>query len=698
MHFLKLISFLLLIPALCFSMNIENPDSVLAQLQLMPNDTNKVKAINDFAYKTMREKPNQSLELCKQSLVLAKDLNFVQGQIKANNIIGICYLLLADYFNAEQYMLKALKTCESINDKEYASKVLNNLGALAIRTNNYEKAIEYNLKSLAICEENKDYSGMAKCYANIGINHKEAKNTDLAKEYLQKGCALSDSINDIQNKSICLNGLGSLYNNMGQYKKSSQHYKDAITLYLEIPDYYGLAISYGNISNNFISLNAYDSALIYIAKSNKYAHKINYQSQILNNHSSMATIYLKNKKFKTAEKFAMSAYDIALELNNKGQIRSILTELASIQSGLKNFEKAFHYLELSQAYSDSILTTEKQALILELDAKYDSERKQREIKLLQKEQQLHKEQLQSQAQLIKNQKLQFVLILLALLSVVTIAVIYYRNYKSKKLSNEQLKLQRNTIAKQNKKITDSIVYAQHIQAAILPEPSNISKILPESFLLFIPRDIVSGDFFWIKEQDNRIILAVVDCTGHGVPGAFMSILGTQLLNEISDFQSTPASILEELRQKLKIAMKQSDFLTSQRDGMDVGLCCIDKNKNTLSFAGANINLIHIKNDQINIVKANNQPVAIYLKESEFINHEIPFDKNDTFYITTDGLTDQFGGKQFEKYGSKRLHRLLKEQYTNKLPEQKHAVHTEFLTWKGEHEQIDDVTIFGFKCI
>ena len=271
--------------------------------------------------------------------------------------------------------------------------------------------------------------------------------------------------------------------------------------------------------------------------------------------------------------------------------------------------------------------------------------------------------------------------------------------------NEEIKAQRDLatnqfeqISEQKKSITDSIQYAKRIQTAIMPPINWLSEVFPESFVIFKPRDIVSGDFYWSKRIDKFVLIAVVDCTGHGVPGAMVSMLGAAILNEIVRRQEvTKAShVLDILREEIKRSLNQKGESGEQKDGMDISLCVIDTEKFVLQFSGANSPIFLIRNNELMQIKGDNMPIGIFYVEKPFTNHEIVLQNNDQIYLATDGFVDQFGGEKERKFLTKNFKsHLLKNQH---LPfgQQKKKLIEVFNNWKGDVKQIDDVTVVGFK--
>ena len=265
-------------------------------------------------------------------------------------------------------------------------------------------------------------------------------------------------------------------------------------------------------------------------------------------------------------------------------------------------------------------------------------------------------------------------------------------------ANEAISLQKSIIEKKHDQITDSINYASRIQTAVLPSDKFINEILPEHFVLFKPRDIVSGDFYWLHQEDKNIMVAVADCTGHGVPGAFMSMLGISFLNEIvSKLKIAKANlVLNELRNLIKTTLSQTGDDNESKDGMDIALCVIDTETNSLQYAGAYNPLYIIRNKELIEIKASRNPIGIYLKEKPFENNELQLQKKDMLYMFSDGFVDQFGGEKSTKFKSKKFKDLLLSISDKQLIKQKQILNNAFEEWRGNIEQVDDVLVMGIR--
>ena len=271
------------------------------------------------------------------------------------------------------------------------------------------------------------------------------------------------------------------------------------------------------------------------------------------------------------------------------------------------------------------------------------------------------------------------------------------------LANAEITSQKEKLEETNTHISDSINYAQNIQRAILPKKEIIYNSFPGAFVLFKPKDVVSGDFYWfssLKEEENsKLIIATVDCTGHGVPGAFMSMIGYELLNEIvlGKRITQPSLILNKLHKGIIRVLRQEDNEAKAMDGMDIALCCFDKEKNILQYAGAHRPLNLFQNGEFIEIKADKRGIGgLVLEERNYTNHTLELHKGDTFYMSSDGYPDQFGGPRDKKYGSRRLKEKLASIQEMDMKEQDQEMNTELKNWKGNCIQTDDILLIGVR--
>ncbi len=308
---------------------------------------------------------------------------------------------------------------------------------------------------------------------------------------------------------------------------------------------------------------------------------------------------------------------------------------------------------------------------------------------------------------MKEQERRLIMIISFALILTVFFIMLFRLYSQKRKANKRLKAQKeeieqqnSVIATKNQEITDSIHYARRIQKAILPQKDYIDKIAEEHFVYWKPRDIVSGDFYWMAEKNNLLVIIAADCTGHGVPGAFMSMLGVTLLNEIvlNKGITEPSKVLNTLRDEVVTLLHQDIETQTTRDGMDISIVVIDKKNMKMLSSAANNVLYVLRNNELSTIPADKMPIGVYYKMEPFVANTYELHKGDVIYLTSDGYKDQFGGSLGKKFMSKNFKNLLVEISKQPLSEQKDIIDKRFNEWRGEHAQNDDVLVLGVKIL
>ena len=379
-----------------------------------------------------------------------------------------------------------------------------------------------------------------------------------------------------------------------------------------------------------------------------------------------------------------------------------------------------NYLFISQAYmclGDGIKASEyykkhertrdqSNKTLNDSRVKFETAQQEKEIQLLNRQQEVNQKLIKAKEIETKQQRLIIYIFIVGLLFIVVFLMIVINQYRQKKKANIKLGEQKLLLEDQKRNIDDSINYAQRIQEAVLSLNDTTGTILDKSFVLFRPKSVVSGDFYWATIVNEWAIIAVADCTGHGVPGAFMSMLGVSFLSEIvrkSEINQA-SQVLGELREYIIDALKQQGRIGEQKDGMDIALCAINIKTLECQYSGANNPLYVFKKSSLNLIeiKPDKMPVAIYDKMDDFTNHTIQLEKGDRLYLFSDGYADQFGGVKGKKFMKKSLKELIFKTSSLGINEQCRALESELDKWMLfpdittglSHEQIDDITLMG----
>ncbi|MBI9054097.1 MAG: tetratricopeptide repeat protein [Bacteroidales bacterium] len=584
--------------------------------------------------------PNKAIRLANELLIYAEKHDSTEIIDYCYQIIGEAYYLQENYPKALEYFKNYLKLQVEINNENGIGRAYNNLGIIYRATDDFPRAIECYEKSREIYEKLNNAGGLSGIYINLGVLH----------EYLNL------------------------------FAQARDFYNRSLEIELKLKDFDGIATSYLNLGGIHLKLKNHKTAIEYCEKS--------------------------------IELCKIHDYTHTLELNYE--------ILSQAYKEIDKPTEALNYLEMFNELKGIRINQEASSQIAELEIKYQADKKQQEIDLLNKEKtQKH------------NMNIVFIIGLL-LFSVLVIVVLKINKTRRRNnnvlrsqndsilVQKEEIEAQRDEIeaqrdeikrqkdisdiqtkqiVKQNKDITDSIEYAKHIQIALFPNKITLQKVLKQGFCLFKPKDIVSGDFYWVNQMGNRSVIVAADCTGHGVPGAFMSIIGINFLNEIV-FDKTivsPNDILNELRKKIIKTMIHANRVNESKDGMDISLVVIDHDEMTLEYAGAFNNLFFIRDHMLDTIKADRMPVGISDKAiTPFTNHKIKIQTGDLFYLFTDGYADQFGGKLRKKFRAGNLRELLLEMHEKDMPEQKRILHETFLKWKGDEPQVDDILAIGIR--
>lgn len=535
-----------------------------------------------------------------------------------------------------------------------------------------------------------------------------------------------------------LNKIAYKHWNNGQLNEATAKYNELLKLSEQQGNTAGVRNIHTNLGLVYSDLSQYDKALNSFRSALDIAQQQKSRPAMASAYVNIAVVHQSAGNDIKALENTEKALELARELNQMNLIKTCYGMLAETHKKLGNTEETMKYFNLYSSFDKHLkeqemekMKKETQEVVKQAQAdkqKTETELNQEREKLkatadtLEQIEQLSKEQKQiirlkdekekeMRAKLRSEEIIRYLLLGIAAI-VFVFAFFIYRQVKQTKRanialsqSNEEIKKQRDEIKKQSEKIRSSIQYAQRIQNAVLPPEDMFEKYLSEYFVLFKPRDIVSGDFYWMTEKDNKLIIAAADCTGHGVPGAFMSMLGVAFLNEIVNkiienkhVKSLQASeILMYLKEYVINSLHQKGTAHESRDGMDIALVVIDKNTRELQFAGANNPLYLIREGELTIYSGDGMSIS-YNRDNtaEFTNHHIVTKPDDLVYIFSDGYPDQFGGDKGRKFMSKRFKRLLLEIHKESLDKQKHILDRTIMEWKKGHMQVDDMLVMGIK--
>ncbi len=595
------------------------------------------------------------------------------------------------------------------NDSTKAENA-NNIANHYYSNSNYQKSIEYNLEAFKLYESLNDNSGKGNSYSQIGVVYYRLGNWEKSVEYFKKALDIAVEAKNIEDQGRFLNNLGNVFEKKGNYIEALDYHQKALTIKQEIGDSISISKSLSNIGNMYYHNQDYARAINYYKKSLDIKRKKNDKIGLTNVLQNIGFTYFQLKDYSNALHYVKEGLAIANEENSSYYKLSAYSKLSDIYYETKNYKDAHHFISLHNKLNDSLDQINNAKLIAEMDAKFEAEKKDNEIAL----QQLEIEKQNAEVQLQSTQKIWFAI---GLFLAIILLLVAYRGYRLKKKSNYLLEEKNKEIAEKNKEITDSITYAKRIQEAILPSPSILNKHLKDGFVLYKPKDIVAGDFYWMQPVGDTILFAAADCTGHGVPGAMVSVVChhalTRAVRECNLLE--PGLILDKTREYVIDTFANNDEF-SVRDGMDIALCAVNYKKQSLSFAGANnpLYIVTTNKETINSlpkdcrkeeeygtilheIKGDKQPIGSYTNElTPFKTHTISIHKNDIIYLFTDGYADQFGGEKGKKLKYKVFKKLLMLNSKDDMNNQQKSLNKFFNEWKGKMEQVDDVCTLGVK--
>ena len=590
-----------------------------------------------------------------------------KSAIKAFIFVVFLFGLIDLYGQAQNIEALSIEECLRLADEKQqernvrdASFFLNAAADKSWEAKDYQKAVEYYNRSIQLNETISNFNGIAGIHCNLGLIYFDMKEYENSYQYLRKAYNYRKDQNEKYAVINQLINISVTLNKMERYDESIKALEEGVSVATDLNDFEQLRSCLGMLSETYT-----------LAGNNEKA--ADYFHQYKTVHESLLTD--SEKRYKSE----------LTEATLKAQLAEKDRELAETRQRWADYELA----EISKAF-EGLDSTHRTLIESKSRAELMIEIFQEREKIAELEKHTIEDRLKIEQ--IKTR----VLILGLLMTFVSVIVIVYF-FSRKRKDNLKLEQQRDQIDEQRQEIMASIRYAQRIQNAILPDAALKEEILSDHFIIFLPRDIVSGDYYWATRRGNKSIVVAADCTGHGVPGAFLSILGISFLNEIvlKLGLETASEILDELRNRVKSIMSKAE---KARDGMDISLCIIDYDAMEVQFAGAYNSLYLIRNGILTEHKADKMPVGMHLfdVEEKFTNRIIPLQRDDMLYIFSDGFIDQFGGVNNTKFKSKPFKHLLTNVSALPIYQQREILIEAHNNWKRDEFQVDDILIIGIR--
>lgn len=605
----------------------------------------------------------QLLTQDRSEIVQKKFAYYLAGGISNQ---GFYYDQKGNLLEALNYYHESLNIYEAIDNIEGTSTAFNNLGVIYSLVGDTSKALEYHHKSLESKIILNDKIGIAMSFNNIGTIYENSNEPFKALEYYEKSLAISESVDDARGIAMSFDNLGDIYLHENVLGKAYNLYKQGLDKWTELGFEPGISTGKNNLANVLVKMGKYSEARVFAIESYELSCKLNYPLDIENSAKTLIDIYRIEGDYKQALYYS----DIFIEMRDK---------IRNEQNANKAYKKSMQYEYQKEALQDSL--------------QYSKE-------------------IELQEAALKQEKTQASAFMYGLILVLGLLLLGLRSFLIKKKDNKKINEQKLQVEKQkqeiekqhavlaatHKEISDSITYAKRIQTAILPTTDSLNEYLKNGFVLFMPKDVVSGDFYWLENIGESTLIAVADCTGHGVPGAMVSVVCHNALNRaVREFKLVkPSEILDKTKELVIETFKsKSEFV---RDGMDISLCKINFTTKQIEWAGANNPLYVFKKDSndIQITSANKQPVGVSEYSKNFDNHELILDEGDIIYLFTDGYVDQFGGEFGKKFKHSKFRNLIISNGAEGIAGQKEKLMDEFYRWKNNQEQIDDICIIGIQ--
>ncbi len=656
-------------------------------------------------------KYDTALILANESKKLSEKINFKLGIANSYNNIANVYYFQENYTEALRNYSSALTIYHEIGSKKGIANTNNNVANIQANLGNYNEALKAYFSALKIFEERGDKKLIAAMYDNISMIFEYQKNYKEAINYCNKAVTLQKAINDKSGIESSYFNIGRIYSEEKNYAKALEYDSLALILSIELGD----KVSIGNVYNNMGNIYSYtgnnDKALQAYLKAKNIYESVDYQRGLMYLYNNLGTIYTKQKKVQDASLWLRKSLTMAQESADKFQLQLSYLSLAKLDSVTGNYKSAFNNYKLYTNYKDSLVNEENTKATVQTQMQYEFDKKQtadslktEDVRILNN---LKFEQEKKQRWFLYG----------GLALVVLFAGFLFNRFKVTQKQNIIITEQKHVVEEKHKEITDSINYAERIQRSLLASAELLDNNLNEYFVLFKPKDIVSGDFYWANKLSNKnFALITADSTGHGVPGAIMSILNTACLNEtVKEGYTKPNEILDRTRKEIISVLKRDGSIEGGKDGMDCSLLVFTPPNHQEETSYRKL-YVACANNPIWILRASalenpsferkngffeihpdKMPVGKHDKQNEpFTLHEIDLQKGDLVYAMTDGFPDQFGGPKGKKFMTKNLRELLINNAHLPMSEQKQLLDKTFINWTGNLEQVDDVTVIGIK--
>ncbi len=630
----------------------------------------------------------ESISIYEKALKIFATVKDTFGMTQCYENIAMSYADLNDTRALDFY--KKVEKLHLLNkDSMNLAGLYGNIGNYYMEKGNLSEAFTNYFKGLKLNERTKNNAGLVTSYLNVAKVYYALKRYKLALEYNAKAEEQAKKNQNQRSLAKVYVQRGSILIDMREYEKARYYYLKAQDIYIKEKIEMGIATINLSLGNVLTKLKNYKEAIVLYEKALAYRIKQDSKLEIAGLYSNIGVCYYEMGNFNKALDYYQKAFEIRQVGGNLEDVQDTYLTFSNLYMKQKDYKNAYTYFKKYSNLHDSLYSSGITKQMAEMQTEYDSDKKSAQIKLLEKDNKLAADD-------IKRKNTQRNILVGGIGVLLLLVGLIFFGYKEKKKSNLLLAQQKLLIEEKHKEMTDSINYAKRIQSAMLAGDDHWGSISKQHFILFRPKDVVSGDFYWAHYANDVAIWCTADCTGHGVPGAFMSMIGVAYLSQIvvEGKATDPAQVLNALREKIIRAMEQKG-VAQQRDGMDISICMWNKKTNELKYAGANNSIYIIRDKELLEIKPDKMPIGAYTEELKPFNTKVmTLQVNDKIISFTDGYADQFGGSKGKKMMYKNFKTLLIDSSAMSMTDQKNHLEKNLLDWQGNFEQVDDVCVIG----